>query len=80
MIKIIVEVWPGGFEEIKYRIGEMDIVNEMTHPDHPRRGNYGVRLYRRGSRMIRRTGEVCDHPRRSKDVWHLVKQAIDSVL
>ena len=80
MIKVIVELWPGGFEELKERIGELDIYNDGQHPAHPKRGNYGVRMYRRNSRRVRRTGEVLDFPRQSKDVWHLIKRALDSTL
>lgn len=82
MLRVTIELWPGGLEEYRQEIGRMDIYNDVMrfHPAHPRRGNYGVRLWRKGFRSVRREGEVNDWPRLSKDVWLLVKQAIDSVL
>ena len=78
MIVIKIELWPAGFERYKKEIGRMEIVNDGSSQD-PKRGNYDVRLFRRGSNKILRDGKIEDHARKSATIWKLVRKAIDSV-
>ena len=80
MIVVKVEIWPFGDEKKAHEIGRLLIHNRGDHPDRPRRGNYGVRLLRRGSKTaIRRTAEVLNHARLSNDVWKLIRKALESL-
>ena len=83
MLVVKIEMWPGGDEDRRREIGRMYIANKGfdVHPDHPRRGDYVVRLMRRGAKnTVQRTAEVLDYPRESYSVWVLVKRALDAVL
>lgn len=61
-------------------IGRMTITNDGTHETPGKRGNYLVRLMRRGSvDVIQRSGAVKDHARKSASIWTLVRKALASV-
>lgn len=80
MIYVTVEIQRGGYGK-KERIGVMKIHNRADHPDRPKRGNYIVRLMKRGSfSEVVREGTVEDYPRESYNVWRLVFRALKSVL
>jgi len=78
MIVVKVELWPGGYEAKAKEIGRLLIHNTCYERDSPR-GDYGVRLLRKGSRLTRRTAEVLNHPRLSADVWNLVRKALEAL-
>lgn len=61
-------------------IGRMTISNDGTS-ERSDRGNYDVRLMRRGIHaVVQRQGRVEQHPRKSASIWVLVKRAVASVI
>ena len=79
MIVVKVELWPGGDRKRAREIGRMTITNDGTSHS-PRRGDYGVKLMRKGTtNRIQRQGDVKGHARQSYSVWVLVKKALDAV-
>lgn len=68
------------------RLFSMTISNTGTHPERPARGNYVVRMGRKGQTDLRaihsaplRTGQVQNWPRKSYHVGRLVLRALRSV-
>lgn len=79
MLVIKIELWPGGDERRCREIGRMHIFNKGDSPT-PNRGNYGVRLMRKGTTAtVQKTAEVLDYPRLSYPVWVLVKRALEAL-
>lgn len=83
MIVVKVELWPFGRESEAEEIGRAYITNDGSGA--PNRGNYDVEVCRRGTTekpsdggTATRTGRVEDYPRRSYNVWRLVKRALKS--
>jgi hypothetical protein len=76
MIVIKIELWPYGFESGKKELGRMLIANQGgTH----KRGDYGVRVLRKGSETkVLREGEVKNYPRLSYNIWRLIYRALKS--
>lgn len=67
------------------QIGEMWIDNISRTGNDSKRGNYRVRLLRRGTAAgygpkVQREGQVYDFPRLSYNIWRLVFRALKSVL
>jgi len=80
MLVVKIEIWPLGHEDQAEEIGRMLIHNRGDHKNRPRRGNYGVRLMRKGAaRTVQRTAEVLDYPRLSYPVWKLVRRALEAL-
>lgn len=62
-------------------IGRMLIDNISMTGNDSKRGDYRVRLMRRGSnRKVLREGRVENYPRLSYPVWRLLQLALDNVL
>ena len=59
-------------------IGYLEICNTGDHPDHPRRGNYTAKVFRRGTRKGLRSGFVKNYPKQAYNVWRLVLRALKS--
>lgn len=79
MIVVKVELWPGGHESHAKEIGRMKIHNTCYSRD-AKRGDYGIRLLRKGSlKTVRRIARVLDHPRLSADVWNLIRKALEAL-
>ncbi len=78
MIVIKIELWPKGFESKARELGRMYVTNTGGQHD-DNRGNYHVRLFRKGSNKVQREGHVDNFPRKSYSVWRLVSRAIKSV-
>ena len=77
MIVVRVELWPGGDRRRSRELGRMTLANRADHPAHPKRGNYHVKLMRRGTEnRVQRTASVEDYPRESYPVWELVQRAL----
>ena len=85
MIKITVDMWPGGSSRDKYELFSMTLSN-MGGDDN--KGDYLVRLFRRPIKGTQtnvrreaphRTGEVIGHPRKRVHVAYLIAKAIRSV-
>ena len=59
----------------------MEIINDGERSVHdPRRGDYQIRLMRRGTTdVVQRSGDVKNHPRLSASVWILVAKALKAV-
>lgn len=84
MIVIKLEMWPGGDESEMYPLGRAYIDNISPDYSDPRRGDYRVRICRKGhynymsvsrGKYLRR-GEVHDYPRLSYSVWRLIIRAL----
>jgi len=78
MIVIKIELWPKGFESRARELGKMYIAN-TGELGNGKRGNYHVRLFRKGTNTVQREGSVENFPRHSYSVWRLVSRAIKSV-
>lgn len=77
MLVVKIELWPLGDEKRAQEIGRMLISNRGDHPNRPKRGNYRVRLLRKGSKTaVTREAAVEDYPRQSYPVWTLVSRAL----
>lgn len=63
-------------------LGRMQICNTgTTTSDNPKRGDYEVSLFRKGSTTkVQRKGLVRDYPRLSYTVWELVRRALECTL
>lgn len=89
MLRVTVELVPGGFEQHRQTLGQVLIVN-TTGAGQARRADYDVRAYRRstarGNAPVTaedwrdltpfREGRVLDHARVSRPVWDLVARAL----
>jgi hypothetical protein len=76
VIVVKVELWPGGYESHAKEIGRL-LIHNTTYARDAKRGNYAIRLLRKGSlKTVRRVAEVLDHPRLSADVWNLIRKAL----
>lgn len=61
-------------------LGRMQICNDGTS-DSPKRGDYEVSLFRKGSTTkVQRKGLVHDYPRLSYTIWELVRRALECTL
>ncbi len=78
MIRVTVELLPGGFGPVKH-LGTAIITNDGTGT--PTRGNYNVQLSRRGApKSIWRRARVHGFPRKRLGSWHLLGRAITAAL
>lgn len=83
MLRVTVELVPGGFEPRAETIGTVLIVNDGTGTAD--RGNYNAHAYRRRKRLVTardfrrgvqtRSARVENHAR-SKPIWTLVRTAL----
>lgn len=73
MIVIKIELWPMGFESMKKEIGRMLIDNQGGTDT---RGDYRVRVLRKGTTKVQREGTVENYPRKSYSIWRLVFRAL----
>jgi len=78
MIKIIVELWPLGFEQNKKILGEMEIANDTTGTR--TQGNYSFRISKQGNEGIWKRGSLIGFPRKQKNVWHLLFLCLKSAI
>ncbi len=76
MIVVRVELWPGGWPDKARELMRLHITNAGTGSD--KRGNYRVKLFRKGSQSVLRTGSVEDFPRRSYHIGRLLYRALAS--
>lgn len=83
MLRITIELWPGGDPARKQTLHVADIYNTLTTPDNST-GDYGARFYRKGPikdgllyrpKPIRVAG-VKSFPRLRKNAWHLLAQVL----
>jgi hypothetical protein len=70
MLRITVELIPGGDEGRKRTIATMEIANDGTGT--PDLGNYTGTLHAEYTKAGRRVGRVCNFHRRQQSVWSLV--------
>ena len=80
MIRITVEMLPGGYEENKKTIASAVIYNTAEFPPGHTRGHYKARLYLRNKKKIWRTATTRNFPRKSKNVWYLLKRILEDAL
>lgn len=78
MIRVTVEMLPGGFGPVQH-LGTAIISNDGTGT--PQRGNYNVRLSPRGNpKRVWRRGRVLRFPRKRRSAWHLLEEALAAAL
>lgn len=70
MIKITVELCPHGDEKNSEVIGLAKIWNDTTGSKSS--GNYGYKIFKRGTSSIWRMGEIKNFPRKSLTGWDLL--------
>lgn len=79
MIRVTIELLPGGWEGNKREIGRLEIVNDGTGDSV--RGNYYSRMFRKGSSStVTRRGEVKNFARLSRTAYELVYLALKDLL
>ena len=76
MLRVKLEIVPFGQEKMARQIGELRIVNDVSHPDRPEYGNYKVALDIDG--VFYGLGTVKNHLR-SAGAWPLVRKALKAV-
>lgn len=87
MIVVRLEMWPKGDESRKYELGRTYIYNAGGPGTSTRRGNYEVRVCRKGSYEIdhgrlvsgegfTRTARVLGYPRQAYNIWRLIIKAL----
>ena len=80
MIRVTVEMYPGGGKKGKRLLGMAIIANDGTGTE--TRGNYnagfGMRTGRTGKMKYYATVE--NFPRKSLDVWHLLRRCLNKAL
>lgn len=79
MIVVRVELHSARTGKVK-EIGRMLIDNISMRGNDSRRGDYRIRLLKRGAKQVLREGRVMDYPRLSYNVWRLVFRGLKSVL
>jgi len=77
LIKIIIELWPHGFETNKMKLGEMKIANDGTGT--PSKGNYYFDLFLK-RKKVWKSGKITNFPRGNKNIFYLIKQCLNEVL
>jgi hypothetical protein len=75
MIRVTVELVPGGVESRRRLLGTMHIVN--TGEGTETRGNYRATRYGKTGRKGA-TGEIHGHPRLADSMWELVRKALEA--
>ena len=86
MIRVTVELVPYGIEEDARVIATMKIANDgiRSRLTNGKVGDYNVyvtTVNKRGGKCRDwKTGEVKNFPRKSKNVWYLIKRALDAIL
>ena len=76
MIKLIIEIHPHGYSDLKKEIASMKIVNNGTSKDRPHTGNYDITIKSTGTDLDETTVvQVNDHIR-SEGIWELVYKAL----
>ena len=87
MLRLTLELIPGGNSEKKEVLGVMNIINRMDHHHRPEKGNYDVLLSRVNPAVlasgwkvqeISRTGQVQDFSRHL-GAWRLLALALKSL-
>ena len=76
MIKINIEMWPFGYETVKYPIADIEIVNRGDHPLSPDFGNYEIRVIPGGENPLVEIFGIEDH-KRSDGLFPLLKRIMD---
>lgn len=82
MIVVKIEMWPGGHEAKKYKLGEMRIANDGEGT--PARGDYDVVLMK-GERLAKQPGvwrraRVLGFPRARLGVYDLIFRALGAAV
>lgn len=80
MLRVTVELLPGGHEANREVLGVIEIWNDGTS-QHPSKGNYGARSYVKNTRRVARYDPqvIVGYPRLSLSVWCLVRRALGNL-
>jgi hypothetical protein len=77
MIRVTIELWPGGDKSRARHLGHADIWNTGDHPEHPRKGNYGAKFFRASGQHNGRTATVTNHARNGLTVFALLRKVLE---
>jgi hypothetical protein len=77
MIRVTIELWPGGDASTPRTLGTIDIINTGDHPQHPSKGNYHSRFWASNGRRTGREATVTDHPRNGLPVFVLLRKILE---
>ena len=77
MIEVEMRMNVVGSSEKYYPLGNIEIANKGTHPQHPRLGNYEVRYITKDGKLFK-TREIKDHPRNAESIWKLMKKVFEA--
>lgn len=79
MIRVTIELWPGGQEHLKRHLGTIDIANDATGS--ATRGNYRARLSRRNNPDgCWKTARVEGFPRKRLGAYDLLFRVLKQVV
>jgi len=76
MIRVIVEMWPGGDRKRKRQLASFDVYNDGQHPEHPAKGNYVGRFYGREEQVLQRDCRVENWSRLKRPVLSLIRAVL----
>lgn len=79
MIRVTIELLPGGREKDAKVIAKGEIRNDLSHPDRPRRGNYQAAFWRVPNGKLH-SAAVKDFPRERLHVLHLLQRALEEAM
>ncbi len=79
MIRVTVELYPGGSSLKKKKLVVAQINNTLDSDKSPLLANYDVRLWNKRGKIYR-TGRILAWPRLRNHVWLLVQAALDAAL
>lgn len=73
MIRITVDMWPGGDDRYAYRLASFDIANVGGTED---RGDYDATFYNKSGGQLRRTASIRGWARLSRPVLSLIRRIL----
>lgn len=79
MVRVTIELLPGGYEDNKRHLGTIEIANDAT--GNLKIGNYKAKLSRRGNpNSTWKTTEIKDFPRLQRGAYDLLYQILENVV
>lgn len=78
MIRVSIHlISQAGLTTRSVELGVLDIYNDGTGTS--KKGNYGARLYRKGTRRVHKMAQVHDWPRERLVIWRLLQQVLNNM-
>jgi len=75
MIEIIIRMNVNGESKQYYPLGKLEIINLANNTNHPKKGNYAVKIYSKAGHCFKKK-IIMNHPRLAESVWSLLRKAL----